>query len=159
MPWVPFARFLPPAWHRAALRIGDRLRHGWWRLRRPQLRGCALVARDPSGAILMVRHTYRARDDWQLVTGGVERGETHEEAAVRELAEEVGLSAGAMREVLRLPVAMHGATNDVAVFEVQVRGQPRPDRREIAEARFFDPDALPAMPDWSRRYIAAALAG
>ncbi len=42
-------------------------------------------------SILLV-HKPRGRDAWQLPQGGVEAGETLEEAALRELEEEAGLS-------------------------------------------------------------------
>lgn len=41
-------------------------------------------------SILLV-HKPRTRDAWQLPQGGVEKGETMEQAALRELQEEVGL--------------------------------------------------------------------
>ncbi len=158
MPDIPLAGLMPPALHRAVLRVGERARHVWWRVRKPQLRGCALVPRDDSGAVLLVRHSYRARGEWQLVTGGVDRGESHEQAAQRELGEEVGLTASLLTQVLREPVEMHGAVNDVIVFAARVGSAPRIDNREIAEARFFPADALPdAMSEWARRYVEAAL--
>ncbi len=41
--------------------------------------------------ILLLRHRYRSRYPWGLITGFVERGESVEEAAVREIAEETGV--------------------------------------------------------------------
>ena len=158
MPDIPFAGLMPPALHRAVLRVGERARRIWWRWRKPQLRGCALVPLNADGEVLMVRHSYRAKGEWQLVTGGVDKGETHEQAAARELTEEVGLTARSLTQVLREPVEMHGATNDVIVFIAKVDGRPRIDNREIAEARFFDRGAMPdAMSEWARRYVEAAL--
>lgn len=158
MPDIPLAGLMPPALHRAVLRVGERARRVWWRLRKPQLRGCALVPLGADGAVLLVRHSYRARGEWQLVTGGVDSGETHEEAARRELDEEVGLTARALIQVLRERVEMHGAMNDVIVFAARVEGAPHIDNREIAEARFFAADALPdAMSEWARHYVEAAL--
>ncbi|QNE04705.1 NUDIX domain-containing protein [Croceicoccus marinus] len=158
MPDIPFAGLMPPAVHRLALKLGERARRIWWRWRKPQLRGCALVPLNAEGHVLMVRHSYRARAEWQLVTGGVDKGETHEQAAARELDEEVGLKARTLTQVLREPVEMHGASNDVVVFLARVEGAFRIDNREIAEARFFAPDALPAaMSEWARRYVEAAL--
>lgn len=159
MPEIPFAGLLPPVAHRALLKLAERGRHLWWRLRKPHVRGCAIVPRNRHGAILMIRHSYRAHGEWQLVTGGVDRGETHEQAAHRELGEEVGLVAVALTPVLREPVEMHGASNDVTVFLAEVAGEVRIDMREVIEARFFPADSLPApMSPWARRYVEAALA-
>jgi putative (di)nucleoside polyphosphate hydrolase len=48
---------------------------------------------DPVGeqSVLLV-HKPRTRDAWQLPQGGIEEGETFEQAALRELKEEAGLS-------------------------------------------------------------------
>lgn len=159
MPDVPLGPLLPASLHRAVLRLAERVRQVWWRVRRPRLRGCAIVARDDAGRVLMVRHTYRARDEWQIPTGGVRRGENPEDAARRELAEEVGVAAGPMIAVHGEEVVMGGAVNEVTVFAVVIDGTPTADHREIAEAEFFDPESLPATtPEWARGYIAHAIA-
>ncbi|MBI3331685.1 NUDIX domain-containing protein [Candidatus Peregrinibacteria bacterium] len=41
---------------------------------------------------VLLLHKPRKKDDWQLPQGGVEEGETIEQAAMRELKEEAGLS-------------------------------------------------------------------
>ena len=43
---------------------------------------------------LLLLHKPRKRDDWQLPQGGVEQGETIEQAALRELHEEAGVREG-----------------------------------------------------------------
>lgn len=112
-----------------------------------QTRGMTLGTRtaviDGSASVLLVRHTYAP--GWLLPGGGVERGETIVEAALRELREEAGVKA------LEAPV-LHGIyLNDqqfpgdhVACFVLRrFRQEPFTANAEIAEARFFDVDDLP----------------
>jgi 8-oxo-dGTP diphosphatase len=56
---------------------------------RPVVRVCAAIVRD--GAILMVRHAHDGQAYWTLPGGGVEPGETPEQAIVREVQEEVSV--------------------------------------------------------------------
>ncbi len=58
-----------------------------WRITRPVTLGVRLLLiRD--GQVLLIQSTYQ--NGWYLVGGGVQRGETLEEAARREAQEEVG---------------------------------------------------------------------
>ncbi len=65
-----------------------------WRVTRPVTLGVRLLLVQ-DGSVLLVRHTYQPY--WFLVGGGVRRGETLEQAARREAAEEVGACLGALR--------------------------------------------------------------
>lgn len=49
------------------------------------------VVLDPADRILLVRFQFPARTVWATPGGGIDGGETHEQAIVRELAEEAGL--------------------------------------------------------------------
>ncbi|MAE68654.1 MAG: NUDIX domain-containing protein [Candidatus Peribacteraceae bacterium] len=58
-------------------------------------RSCASIAVfRPSGDTfeMLLVHKPRKRDDWQLPQGGVEEGETCEQAAIREVQEEAGIT-------------------------------------------------------------------
>jgi 8-oxo-dGTP pyrophosphatase MutT (NUDIX family) len=59
----------------------------------------------PDGRYLLVRRAVgvSAGGYWTPVTGKIERGESLEDAAVREVEEEVGLWVGFGREVFRCP--------------------------------------------------------
>lgn len=58
----------------------------------PRLRRAArAVVLDPAGRILLVRFEFPTRAVWATPGGGLDPGETHEHAIVRELEEEAGL--------------------------------------------------------------------
>lgn len=158
LPDVPFANLLPAGLHRRLLRVAELVRRRWWAWRKPRLRGCAVVARNDAGEVLMVRHSYRKRDEWHLPTGGVRAREDPEVAARRELGEEVGVVVTAITLVHTEEIDLHGATNTVSVFAASYAGTPVADDREIAEVAFFAHDDLPATtPEWARNYIARAV--
>jgi 8-oxo-dGTP pyrophosphatase MutT (NUDIX family) len=103
------------ALHRALLRLAHRLRHRWRRWRRAPLDGVTMIARDPEGRVLMVRLSY-ADTGWSLPGGGARRGETMEQAAVRELREETGCEARAVRLVGRIAETVSGSPHTAHVF-------------------------------------------
>lgn len=60
----------------------------------------AAIVRDAAGKILVCERADHA-GAWQFPQGGVDEGETHEQALVRELSEEISLGAGDVRVVSR----------------------------------------------------------
>ena len=62
----------------------------------PRKMGAAAIVLDPSGSVLLVRHTY-GRLNWEVPGGVSEPGESAVETALRELREETGLQATADR--------------------------------------------------------------
>jgi 8-oxo-dGTP diphosphatase len=63
-----------------------------------RIRAAGILVKD--GQILLVRHEKNGKSYWLLPGGGVDFGETVEQALVREFQEEVGLSIGVGKLVL-----------------------------------------------------------
>ena len=53
--------------------------------------------------VLMIRHLYQEREFWSLPGGGLEPGETYEQAAVRETLEEAGIAVRVIRFLFERP--------------------------------------------------------
>ncbi len=134
----------------------------WFRLTRGLTLGARAMVRDDDGRILLVRHTYVP--GWAFPGGGVERGETAEEALAHELKDEAGIILTARPRLFALYANNAIFPGDhIAFYLVEPGTWKRIDwkpNREIAEARFFPPDALPAdlTPGTARR-IAETLKG
>lgn len=105
--------------------------------------GVRVVATDADGRVLLVKHTYLA--GWWLPGGGVDRGETTQDAAVRELREETGLTATVPPRLIsvhsneRFFRGDHVLVYGVDAYEVGERTS----HGEIAEIAWFDPHSLP----------------
>ena len=127
----------------------------YWRWFRPVTIGVRAVPVDPSGRLLLLRHTYV--QGWYFPGGGVDARETLAAAAAREVQEEVGLSAiGEPTLITAQTFFVQGRTDHVVLFRIDVDGSmPRPDGWEIAEARYFDPDNLPPLPAVTQRQLGA----
>ena len=93
--------------------------------------------------VLLVKMTYLR--DWYLPGGGVDRGESLREAALRELREETGFDATDLRLRGVYFNDLKGRSDHVALFvanDLRAIAGCKPDR-EISEIGFFAIDALP----------------
>jgi 8-oxo-dGTP diphosphatase len=108
--------------------------------------GAACAVFDPEGRVLLVRHTYGARN-WELPGGGSQAGEDPRATAQRELLEETGLDIE--------PGPLTGVYYEVAhesgpflhvVFRIEwMPGQtvPAPRSPEVDAAEFWPITSLP----------------
>lgn len=127
---------------RIGLNIAHELRHRWRRWRKVHLQGVSMVARDIEGRLLFVRLSY-AEAGWSFPGGGAGRGEAMRDAAVRELAEETGCGANAVRALGAFEETVSGSPHTAHIFTCITDDPPRPDGREVVEARFFPLHSLP----------------
>lgn len=110
----------------------------------------AVTRPGPAGRpdeLLLVRHAYGPTGLWALVAGFVEAGETLEEAVRREVGEEVGLAVDQVAYFGSQPWAMSGPGTLLTGFTARAAdplAEPVVDGKELAEARWFPLDGLPA---------------
>lgn len=118
--------------------------HAYWRFSRPVTLGTRALVIDGQDRIFLVRHSYV--DGWHLPGGGVESGETIQEALARELAEEGNIRLTATPRLYAVYFNKRVSRRDhVALFLVRDFVQDAPPRpnREIVAHGFFAPEALP----------------
>jgi len=102
----------------------------------------AALAGDGEHVLLCRRANEPGSGLWSFPAGFVDRGETPEEALIREVAEETGLEA----EVSRL-IGVYARSGDAVVllaYDVRVRGDLRPGD-DANDVQFFTFEALPDL--------------
>ncbi|MCF6320773.1 MAG: NUDIX domain-containing protein [Rhizobiaceae bacterium] len=116
--------------------------HFFFLLKRPMTLGVRAIIEDERGRILLVRHTYVK--GWYFPGGGVENGQTLEQALAMELREEVNIAdkgdvelIGIYRNTRYDHVGLYCCKNWSGMGEFTAN-------REIAEIGFFQRDKLPS---------------
>jgi len=142
--------------------------------RRPSSR---LLIVDPTGAVLLFRFRHRrgalaGQDYWATPGGGLEAGESFEQAAIRELWEETGVRVAALGPSIgerEFPLRLSDGETVLAqerFFRVQVAGRSlsraawsAEERAVMAEHRWWSPAELRATAETVWPENLAALVG
>ncbi len=141
-------------------RLATRLLHGYFALSRGMTMGVRAACFDEAGRVFLVRHSYVP--GWHLPGGGIERGETAPEALAKEMREEGNLAFGAPPRLVHVYFNRRTSRRDhVLLYRCDgvTQTAPRLRDREIVEAGFFAPDALPEATTPATRRRLAEIAG
>jgi 8-oxo-dGTP pyrophosphatase MutT (NUDIX family) len=102
----------------------------------------SVVILNPDDEVLLLRHSY-GPNVWGLPSGGMKGRENPADCARREVREELGMALDSLVQVGELEEVLSGAPHTAHLFVATSAAQPKPDRREVIEARFFPPQSLP----------------
>ena len=153
--WILSKRLLLRLWR--WLPLPARLRWGLtWLVTSKFLVGVLAVIFDDQGRVLLLKHTYRPDYAWGLPGGWLKRGEGAAEGIERELFEETGFVVHAMQPLMIGGDKVYPRLDLVLSCQYE-SGTFRPSA-EVSEARFFDPEDLPAeMEPYLQTIVALAL--
>ncbi|KPF62157.1 NUDIX hydrolase [Porphyrobacter sp. AAP60] len=133
---------IPAPLHRAMLPLAHSIRHYWRRWRGAPIAGVSVVITNLAGDVLLLKHSYGPRV-WALPGGGLNAREDPAEAARREVREELGMAIGKVEPIAVIEEVISGAPHTAHLFAAICDQHPRPDGREVTEARFFPSHSLP----------------
>ena len=130
-------------WRRRIEPIARPIFHAYSRWARGLTLGVRGLVTNEAGEVLLIQHTYVA--GWYMPGGGLERGETAEQAITRELIEEAGVRLTERPQLLSLHSNhVHFPGDHVLVYRAGAwEACEATSRGEIAEVRWFAPNALP----------------
>jgi NAD+ diphosphatase len=111
----------------------------------PRLAPAVLVCVEDGDRLLLARSPHFPARMYSTLAGFVEPGESLEEAAAREVREEVGIEIRGIRYFGSQPWPFPSSLM-VAFTAEYAGGELRPDPVEIEDVRWFELDALPAVP-------------
>ncbi len=113
------------------------------------------------GKVLLVRHSYGKRDTWYVPGGAARRREPMMQAAARELEEELGVRGLPLTDMASMDMRLERIAVHILCVHAELPDltQIRVDPVEIAEARWFAMDVLPASLGSEVRLLVALLRG
>lgn len=126
----------------------------------PRVTPAMIVLVRKGRELLLAHHARHEQPVYSCLAGFVEAGESLEDCVRREVREEVGIEVDAIRyfgsQSWPFPNALM-----VAFFAEYASGELKPQEAEIADARWFSPEALPRLPfpfSIARKLVERALA-
>jgi len=145
--WLDATRFCPSCGHPLQLHASENALEcpSCGRLLYPRIEPCIITLVSRGDEILLLRNAKDTRGVYACLAGFVEIGETLEQAVRREVREEAGLE---LRNI-RYAGSQGWPYPDqlmVAFYAEWESGEIRIQPSEIADARWFRPDALPTLP-------------
>lgn len=106
--------------------------------------GARAIILNQNNQVLLVKHTYQPH--WYIPGGGVKRGESIETALLRELKEEVGLTAIESLTLFGIYHHLYLNVNDYpVVYVIKKFSISETSSLEIEKTGWFDYDNLPEM--------------
>ena len=111
----------------------------------PRLSPCVIVAVTHGDSLLLAAAPGRRGNFYSTLAGFVEPGESAEEAVIREVKEEVGITVGNVRYFSSQPWPFPGQLM-LGYYADYVSGEFKLDPVEIADAGWYTEDSLPPVP-------------
>ena len=124
---------------RLCYKIINPIRKFYWFIFQPYTRGVKCIV-EYKGKVLLVKISY-AHKKWTIPGGGVSKKESFEDAARREIKEEVGIKLTNLNKIGEYVNTKEYKIDTVEVFSSHVNDlMYNIDRQEIDQARWFDID-------------------
>ena len=150
--WVEIEEMSRGMRNRILTKLVHPLLRTYWFIFRPRTRGVKCIIQN-DGKILMIRNTY-GHKLWTFPGGGIDLGETTEQAVKREVMEEVGVEVNDLLRIGEFTTKAEYKRDVVTVFVARSKnGQFKIDEKEILEAGWFSPDNLPTISEYAKKVI------
>ncbi|MEM8859585.1 MAG: NUDIX domain-containing protein [Chloroflexota bacterium] len=117
----------------------------YWNLFRPKTFGVKVLIQHPkSDQILLVQHSYGDTNFWHLPGGSYNpKRESAEEAAQREVVEELGIELVDLAFLADYQTAAEGKQDTVSIFMAVAKSVELTLSKEIKSAEWFDRSGIP----------------
>ncbi|MCK0127409.1 NUDIX domain-containing protein [Erythrobacter sp. F6033] len=133
---------IPAPLQRALMPFAHKVRHRWRVWRGTPIEGVSVVVTNLNGDVLLLRHSYGPKV-WALPGGGLKAGEDPAECARREVMEELSIKVTNVQSLGSIEEELSGSPHTAHLFSATCNARPKPDGREVDEARFFPSHSLP----------------